>query len=75
MNPRGVLELRDLEQNEFRSAGAKDFVAEMKKLHNHIKEWLQNSSREYKHRIDQHRRKLQFEVGDQVLAHIRKERF
>jgi hypothetical protein len=75
MNPRGVSELRDLEQNEFRSAGAEDFAAEMQKLHNQIKEQLQNNSREYKHRVDQHRRKLQFEVGDQVLAHLRKERF
>jgi hypothetical protein len=29
MNPRGVLELRDLKQSEFRSMGAEDFVAEM----------------------------------------------
>jgi hypothetical protein len=36
---------------------------------------LQNSNREYKRRVDEHRLKLQFEVGDQVLAHIRKERF
>jgi hypothetical protein len=36
---------------------------------------LQNNSREYKHRVDHHRRKLQFEVGDQVLAHLRNERF
>jgi hypothetical protein len=36
---------------------------------------LQNSSREYKHREDQHRRQLQFEVGDLILAHLRKERF
>jgi hypothetical protein len=75
MNPRGVSELRDLEKNEFRSVGAEDFVAEMQKLHNQIKEQLQNNSREYKCRVDQHRRKLQFEVGDQVLAHLRKERF
>jgi hypothetical protein len=36
---------------------------------------LQNSSQEYKHRVDQHHRELQFEVGDQVLAHLKKERF
>ena len=33
------------------------------------------SSEEYKRRADQHRRQLQFEVGDLVLAHLRKERF
>jgi hypothetical protein len=36
---------------------------------------LKNSNQEYKHREDQHRRELQFEVGDLVLAHLRKERF
>jgi hypothetical protein len=36
---------------------------------------LQNSSQEYKRRANQHRRELQFEVGDLVLAHLRKERF
>jgi hypothetical protein len=34
MNPRGVSELRDLEQNEFRSIGSKDFAEKMEKLHN-----------------------------------------
>ena len=33
------------------------------------------SSQEYKRRADQHWRQLQFEVGDLVLAHLRKERF
>jgi hypothetical protein len=75
MQPRGVSELRDLEQSEIRSIGAEDFVAEMQKLHSHIRGQLQSSSQEYKHRVDQHRRELQFEVGDQVLAHLRKERF
>jgi hypothetical protein len=40
-----------------------------------VKERLLKSSQEYKHRADQHRRQLQFEFGDLVLAHLRKERF
>jgi hypothetical protein len=47
----------------------------MKELHSQVKERLQNSSQEYKRRADQHRRQLQFEVGDLILAHLRKERF
>ena len=47
----------------------------MKKLHSQIRGQLQNSSQEYKRRADQHRRKIEFEVGDQVLAHLRKEMF
>ena len=47
----------------------------MKELHNRIKERLQSSNQEYKHRADQHRREIKFEVDDLILAHPRKERF
>jgi hypothetical protein len=67
--------LRDLEQSDFRSDVAEDFAIEMQELHIKIKERLKNSNQEYKHREDQHRRELQFEVGDLVLAHLRKEIF
>ena len=33
------------------------------------------SSQEYKRRVDQHKRQLRFEVGDLILAHLRRERF
>jgi hypothetical protein len=48
MQPRGVSELRDLEQSEIRSVGAEDFAAEMQKLHSQIRGQLQSSSQEYK---------------------------
>jgi hypothetical protein len=47
----------------------------MKELHSQVKERLQHSRQEYKCKEDQHRRELQFEVGDLILAHLRKERF
>jgi hypothetical protein len=75
MHPRGVSELRDSEQNATRSATAEDFAEAMKELHSQVKERLQNLTQEYKHIAYQHRRQLQFEVGDFILAHLRKERF
>jgi hypothetical protein len=75
MQPRGVSELRDVEQGEIKSVGAEDFAAKMQKPHSHIRGQLQSSNQKYKDRADQHRREFQFEVGDQVLAHLRKERF
>jgi hypothetical protein len=75
MQPIGMSELRYLGHNEFRSVRAEDFAAEMQKLHDQIKEKLQDNNKKYKDRVDQHRRELQFEVGDQVLAHIRKDMF
>jgi hypothetical protein len=75
MQPRGVSELKDSEQSEFRSASVEDFAEGMKELHGQIKERLQSSSQEYKRREDQHKQELQLEVGDLILAHMRKERF
>jgi hypothetical protein len=47
----------------------------MKELHAEVKQRLQKSNQEYKRRANQRRRQLQFEVGDMVLSHLRKERF
>jgi hypothetical protein len=58
MQPRGVSELKDLEQSEISSVGAEEFVAEMQKLHSQIIGQLHNSSQEYKHRVDQHCREI-----------------
>jgi hypothetical protein len=72
---RGVSELRESEQTATSSASAEEFAEAMKELHSKVKQRLQDSNQEYKCRADQHRRQLQFEVGDLVLAHLRKERF
>jgi hypothetical protein len=74
MQPRGVFKLKGLEQVEFRSASVEEFAEGMKDLQNIIKERLQSSSQEYKHRSHQHRREHQFKVGDLILVHLRKER-
>jgi hypothetical protein len=73
--PRGFSELRELGQAETSSASAEEFAEAMQELHTEVKQRLQKSNQEYKHRADQRKRKLQFEVGDMVLAHLRKERF
>jgi hypothetical protein len=67
--------LRDSEQTTTRSASAEEFAEAMKELHSWVKERLQDSSQEYKRRAYQHQRRLQFEVGDLILAHLRRERF
>jgi hypothetical protein len=65
----------DSEQTVTGSASAEDFAEVMRELHIRVKERLQNSNQEYKRREDQHRRQLQFEVGELILEHLRKERF
>jgi hypothetical protein len=73
--PRGVSKLKELEQAETSSASAKQFAEAMQELQTEVKQRLQKSNQEYKCRADQRKRQLQFEVGDMVLAHLRKEMF
>jgi hypothetical protein len=73
--PRGISKLRDSEQIVTKSASAEEFAEAMEDLHSRVKQRLLESNQEYKRRADQHRRQIQFEVGDLVLAHMRKERF
>jgi hypothetical protein len=73
--PRGVSELRESGQAMTSSATAEEFTEAMQELHGRVKQRLMDSNQEYKRRADQHRRQLRFEVGDLVLAHLRKERF
>jgi Sec-independent protein translocase protein TatA len=64
-------------QNRLRLAARelKNSLRRCKELHAEVKQRLQKSNQEYKRRADQRKRQLQFEVGDMVLAHLRKERF
>jgi hypothetical protein len=47
----------------------------MQKLHDRVREQLQDNNQKYKSRVDQKMREVQFEVGDEFLSHLRKERF
>jgi hypothetical protein len=67
--------LRELKKDEFRSVGAEDFSTEMQRLNDQVRRQLQDRNQKYKDGVDQKRREVQFEVGDEVLAHLRKERF
>ena len=75
MHPRGVSELRNLGKDEMRSAEEEDFASEIQAIHEQVKQQLQDSNIQYKTRGDTRRREMNFEVGDLVLAHLRKEIF
>jgi hypothetical protein len=64
--------LRDLNQDEFRSAGEEYFATEMQKLHDKVRVQLQDNNLKYKNRVDQKRREVQFKVGYEFLSHLRK---
>jgi len=60
---------------ERRSADGEDFAEAMSKLHEKVKLRLQDSTQKYKQQADTKRREVHFEVGDEVLAHLHRERF
>ena len=60
---------------EGRSADGEDFAKAMSELHEQVKLKLQDSIQKYKQQADSRRREVQFNVGDEVLVHLRKERF
>jgi len=75
MHPQGIHELRDLGKLERRSADGEDFAKAMSELHEKVKLRLQDSVQKYKQQADSKQREVQFNVGDEVLAHLCRERF
>ena len=75
MHPRGVYELRYFGKWEKRSVEGEDFVVSMHGIQELIKKKLQESARKYKQRAYLKRREVNFQVGDLVMAYLRKERF
>jgi hypothetical protein len=75
MHPRGVFELRNLGKQEMRSVDGEDFAVSMQELQERVKQRLQESNNKYKQREDMRRRPVDFQVGDLVMAYLRKERF
>jgi len=73
MHPRGVCELRDLGKLEHRSVDGEDFSTAMRELYKQVKQRLQDTSNNYKQRENVHTKEVNFEVGDVVLTHLRKE--
>eukprot|EP00253_Pinus_taeda_P012478 PITA_12478 len=47
----------------------------MSELHEQVKLKLQDNVQKYKQQVDSRRREVQLNVGDEVLTHLRKERF
>jgi hypothetical protein len=75
IHPRGIYELRDLGKQEMRSVDDEDFAVSMQELQERVNEKLQDNNNKYRHREDLKQRQLDFEVGDLVMEHLRKEMF
>ena len=75
MHPRGVCELCDLGQLEKRSVDGEEFSIRIGELQEQVTTRLQQSNTSYKAREDSKRREKNYEVGDLVLAYLKREIF
>ena len=75
MHQRGVHELGDFGKREKRSVEGEDFAVSMHGLQETIKKRLQESAEKYKQRANLKRREVNFQIGDLVMAYLKKERF
>lgn len=75
LKPQHVLDLVPLPQEAKVSNEGELFADHIRKIHEEVKAALKASNAEYSFTANQHRRKQEFEEGDQVLVHLRQERF
>jgi len=75
MHLRGIYELRELGKLEHRHVDGEDFATAMSELREQVKQRLEDTSNGYEKREGLHRKEIKFELGDVVLAHLRKESF
>ena len=68
-----VYELRYLGNKERRSAEGEYFAISMHELQENIKKRLQESAEKYKQKANLKRREVHFQVGDLVMAYLKKE--
>ena len=64
-----------MEQGERTSVEAEEFAKHIKHLHEEVQTHITKMNQQYKARADQRRRHKEFQVGDLVMVHLRKERF
>ena len=67
--------MRDVVGEEKRSTIAKEFSNFMESLLREVKLRLEQSNQKYKEKVDKSRRYHDFQVGDEVMVHLKKGRF
>ena len=75
MHARTTPELKKMEQGERISTKAEEFAEHIKCLHEEVHIQITKMNQQYKARADKRRRHKEFQVGDLVMVHLRKERF
>ena len=74
-NPRTASKLKKMDKGEISSAEAEDFVEHLKNIHEELRQHITKMNAQYKAKADVKRRYKEFQVGDEVMVHLRKEHF
>ena len=74
-SPRTTPELRKMEQGERTSVEVEGFAKHIKHLHEDVYAHITKMNQQYKARANQRSRQKEFQVGDLLMVHLRKERF
>ena len=72
-SPRTAPELRKMEQCERTSAKVEEFSNHIRSLYEEVHAHINKMNQQYKARADQRRRHKEFQEGDMVMVHLRKE--
>jgi len=75
VNPLTPLDLIPIPSESRVSFEAETRAKEMRKLHNQIRNQIEKTNEAYKARANKHSKHLEFQPGDLVWLHLRKERF
>jgi len=75
VNPLTPLDLIPIPSESRVSFEAETRAKEMRKLHDQIRNQIEKTNEAYKARANKHRKQLEFQPGDLVWLHLRKERF
>jgi len=75
VNPLTPLDLIPIPSESRVSFEAETRAKEMRRLHDQIKNQIEKTNEAYKARANKHRKPLEFQPGDLVWLHFRKERF
>lgn len=74
IHPRGVYELRDLNDGVKGSGYAKDFTYAMQEVHDIVRKTLIDNIEKIKSKVDEGRKEVHFKVGDLVMVYLNKAR-
>ena len=75
VNPIGPLDLLPYPTKKQFSGDANERVKEIKKLHEHVRAFIEKQNERYVKAANKHRKHVEFNMGDLVWIHLRKERF